>query len=236
MKVAAVYSGLVRTFKDWEENHKRITEHCDEIHYTTWEGRPTPEDKVCVTFPEPDINYRPMQVPEAVQRWPRMKHHLNNPAQMWLSKQIVAHQYACDHIGADDYDVIIRMRYDIYVGNHDWKKFIDQVAEEKVVISFGGWNGEMDKNKTICDEIIIPSDENGGSKMNGQILDFMNIHPGYKMKDGIRLHKEKKLMPANLGWQQTLGDPYEETPINYGGGVMLQRYREKNLHHVPGGF
>jgi len=236
MKVAAVYSGLVRTFKGWEENHKRITEHCDEIHYTTWEGRPTPKGKVCVTFPEPEITYKPMHVPEAVQRWPRMKYHLGNPAQMWLTKQIIAHQYACNHIIADNYGVVIRMRYDIYVGEHDWKSIIEQVANEKVVISFGGWNGKMDSNKTICDEIIIPNDENGGSKMNGQILDFMNIHPGYKMKDGIRLHKEKKLMPANLGWQQVLGDPYEETPINYGGGVMLQRYREKNLHHNPGGF
>ena len=43
-------------------------------------------------------------------------------------------------------------------------------------------------------------------------------------------------MPANLGWQQVLGDPYPEPPINYGGGAMLTRYRQKNLHHIPGGF
>jgi len=236
MKVIALYSGLVREFKDWEENHKRITQHCDEIHYTTWEGRPTPKEKICVTFPEPEIKYRPMQVPEAVERWPRMEKHRNNPAQMWLTKQIIAHQLACDYYTVEDDDVVIRMRYDIYLGDHDWKAIIDQVANEKVVISFGGWNSKMDKNKTICDEIIIPDEENGGVKMEGQMLDFMNIHPGYKMKDGIKLHKEKKLMPANLGWQQVLGDPYPEEPINYGGGVMLSRYREKNLHHVPGGF
>jgi len=236
MKVAALYSGLVREFKDWEENHKRITQHCDSILYTTWEGRPTPKNKDCITFPEPEIDYKPMQVPEAVERWPRMKFHLNNESQMWLTKQIIAHQLACNYINSDEYDVIIRMRYDIYVGDHDWKLVINRVANENIVISFGGWNGEMDRTKNIHENFILPTLENGGTKMDGQILDFMNIHPGYKMKDGIKLHNEKKLMPANLGWQQVLGDPYEETPINYGGGVMLQRYREKNLHHVPGGF
>ena len=236
MKVIALYSGLVREFKDWEENHKRITQHCDTILYTTWEGRPTPKNKDCITFPEPEIDYKPMQVPEAVERWPRMKFHLNNESQMWLTKQIIAHQLACNYINSDEYDVIIRMRYDIYVGDHDWKLVINRVANENIVISFGGWNGVMDRTKNIHENFILPTSENGGTKMEGQILDFMNIHPGYKMKDGIKLHNEKKLMPANLGWQQVLGDPYEETPINYGGGVMLQRYREKNLHHVPGGF
>ena len=236
MKVAALYSGLFRWYEGWEENHRKITAFCDEVHYTTWKGKPAPRDKICVKFPEPVVNYAPMHIPEVVQRWPRMKKHLGNTAQMWLTKQIVAHQCACNLINADDYDVVIRMRYDIWLGNHDWKGFIDKVAKEKVVISFGGWNNKMDKDKNMCDKLIVPDDENGGSKMEGQILDFMNIHPGYKMKDGIKLHNEKKLMPANLGWQQVLGDPYPETPINYGGGVMLTRYRQKALHHIPGGF
>jgi hypothetical protein len=236
MKVAALYSGLFRWYEGWEENHKKITAFCDEVHYTTWKGKPAPRDKICVRFPEPAIKYAPMHIPEITKRWPRMKKHLFNPAQMWLTKQIIAHQCACNLINADDYDVVIRMRYDVWLGNHDWKSFIDKVAEEKVVISFGGWNNEMDKNKTICEELIVPNEENGGSKMKGQILDFLNMHPGYKMKNAIKLHNERKLAPANLGWQQVLGDPYPETPINYGGGVMLTRYRQKALHHIPGGF
>ena len=236
MKVAALYSGLFRWYKGWEENHKKITAFCNEVHYTTWRGKPAPRDKICVRFPEPAIKYAPMHVPEVAKRWPRMQEHLGNPSQMWLTKQIVAHQCACNLINADDYDVVIRMRYDVWLGNHDWKSFIDKVAEEKVVISFGGWSNEMDKNKTICDELIVPNEENGGSKMDDQILDFLNIHPGYKMKNGIKLHNQRKLAPANLGWQQVLGDPYPEKPINYGGGVMLSRYRQRALRHVPGGF
>lgn len=236
MKVAALYSGLFRWYKGWEENHKKITAFCNEVHYTTWRGKPAPRDKICVRFPEPAVKYAPMHVPEVAKRWPRMQEHLGNPSQMWLTKQIVAHQCACNLINADDYDVVIRMRYDVWLGNHDWKSFIDKVAEEKVVISFGDWSNEMDKNKTICDELIIPNEENGGSKMDDQILDFLNIHPGYKMKNGIKLHNQRKLAPANLGWQQVLGDPYPEKPINYGGGVMLSRYRQRALRHVPGGF
>ena len=236
MKVAALYSGLFRWYKGWEENHKKITAFCNEVHYTTWRGKPAPRDKICVRFPEPAVKYAPMHVPEVAKRWPRMQEHLGNPSQMWLTKQIVAHQCACNLINADDYDVVIRMRYDVWLGNHDWKSFIDKVAEEKVVISFGGWSNEMDKNKTICEELIVPNEENGGSKMDDQILDFLNIHPGYKMKNGIKLHNQRKLAPANLGWQQVLGDPYPEKPINYGGGVMLSRYRQRALRHVPGGF
>lgn len=235
MKVAAVYSGLYREFDGWDTNHEKITKYCDDVLYTTWKGKPKPNKKV-VTFSEPIIDYKPMQIPEVVRRWPRMISHFDNPGQMWLTKQIVAHQYACDYIGAENYDVIIRMRYDIWLGNQDWKGFIDKVSEEKVVISFGGWSGEMDRNKNICEELIIPTPKNGGTKMEGQMLDFMNIHPGYKMKDGVRLHNEKKLMPANLGWQQVLADPYPEETINYGGGAMLSRYREKSFHHIPGGI
>ena len=132
MKVAALYSGLFRWYEGWEENHKKITAFCNEVHYITWRGKPAPRDKICVRFPEPAVKYAPMHVPEVTKRWPRMQEHLGNPSQMWLTKQIVAHQCACNLINADDYDVVIRMRYDVWLGNHDWKSFIDKVAKEKV--------------------------------------------------------------------------------------------------------
>lgn len=235
MKVAALYSGLYRKFDGWQDNHQKILNYADTVLYTTWKGMPEPNSDT-VTFEEPVIDYKPMQVAGLVERWPRMKAHVNNKGQMWLTKQILAHQYACDYIKAEKYDVVIRMRYDIWLGDHNWKEFIEKVHKENVVISFGGWSGSMDKDITICDRIVAPADMNGGSKIKDQMLDFMNMHPGYKMKNAVKLHEKKQLMPANLGWQQVLSDPYEETCINYGGGVMLSRYRQKTLKHTPGGF
>lgn len=240
MKIAVCYSGLYRHFDGWMENHKAITKHADKILYTTWEGQPKPENVTdCVTFPEPKITYNCYQTEDLRINHPSCyKNHYHNPAWPWMTKQVIAHQLACDYLD-DSYDVIIRMRYDTTVGqNHDWLSLIKESYEHDRVISFGSWSGSMDRDKNLRDRLELAAPNN--PKMFKSMVDFMNIHPKYKMKKGhaMRLDLEKKLRPANLGFYQVLCEPWPnpEQRKNYGGGVGLARYLQPVVRHVPGGI
>lgn len=240
MKVAVCYSGLYRHFDGWYENHKAITQHADTVLYTTWEGQPKPKYVwETVTFPEPKITYNCYRTSELKRVHPRAyTNHYNNKAWPWMSKQVIAHQLACDYLD-DSYDVIIRMRYDTTVGqNHDWKSFIEESYEHDRVISFGSWGGAMDRDKELCNKMELAAPDN--AKMIKSMVDFCNIHPKYKMKrkHAIQLNRQEKLFPANLGFYQVLCDPWPnpEDRKNYGGGVSLTRYLQPTLKHNPGGI
>jgi hypothetical protein len=228
MKIVVCYSGLYRQFSGWEKNHEIITNFADNVIYSTWDGYEIPKDSSIrnnvVLFKEPIITYNPFHIPEFILQYPTIaKAHKNNPGWNKLTKQILAHQMVSDFILPTNYDITIRMRYDSWIGQtHNWKKIINQVYETQQVISFGGWSGEMDKIPNICNS-IIPA--NNISKLNNALCDFMNIHPSYKMNGTMKLHKTEKLFPSNQGWYQVLSSPYKDGHINYGGGVMLTRYR-----------
>lgn len=234
MKIAAVYSGLYREFNGWKENHELITDHCDKILYTTWKDSPVPPIENCLLFDEPVVEYNPFTAPKFAEKYPRIhKAHKENPGKAWLTKQVIAHQLAVDSL-EEEYDVIIKMRYDLWIGRHNWISFFKKCFEEKTVIAFGGWTGAIDLDKTVCEKLIVPNDSNSGGKLKDSLCDFMIIHPGYKMKGAIELHEQKKLYPANQGWYQVLVEPYNDAHINYGGGAMLARYREDKVKHTPG--
>ena len=118
------------------------------------------------------------------------------------------------------------MRYDTWLGNHDWLNFIIQSYQTNCVIGFGNWSNAMDNTQSICDKLIIPSKEDETCRLKGTLADFMIIHPAHKMKGAYELHKNEKLFCANKGWYQVLVEPYKERRINYGGGVMLTRHRK----------
>ena len=239
MKVAVCYSGLYRHFDGWKENHKVITNLADRVLYTTWMGNPKPEGVHSVVFPEPMITYNCYQTENLRINHPSCyKNHHSNPAWPWMTKQVLGHQLACDYLD-DSYDIIIRMRYDTSVGQaHDWASLIKESYEHDRVISFGSWGGSQDKNKNHRNELYLAEKDN--SKMWRSMVDFMNIHPKYKMRRGhaIELDKKKELRPANLGFYQVLCEPWPnpEDRKNYGGGVGLTRYMQDTLHHVPGGI
>lgn len=226
MKVAVCYSGLYREFKGWRENHRRITKLADTVLHTSWSGQKNlPKD--FITFSEPAVNYNPFEVKEFRERYPEQaKTHKKHPKRLHLTKQIIGHQLAVDSL-TEQYDVIVKMRYDITLGDHDWLSFLKRSHDENVVIGFGGWTGDLDRNRSNIDRFIKPDNSNCGGKVQGALPDFMIIHPANKMKDGLRLHNEKKLFPANKGWNQVLVEPYSETPVKLAGGVMLTRHMVK---------
>ena len=226
MKVAICYSGVYREFKGWRKNHEAITQHADAVFYSTWEGHPLPPVSECITFIEPTVNYNPVLIKEFIEKYPDLsKRHVNDRGVYRWTKQILGHQSIVEHLPSN-FDVIIRMRYDTWLGNHDWLNFILQSYQTRRVIGFGNWSSTMDNTQNICDKIIIPSKEIETTRLMRTLTDFMIIHPAGKMKGAYELHKDKKLFCANKGWYQVLVEPYKDHATNYGGGVMLTRHRK----------
>lgn len=229
MKVVICYSGQYRTIQnfDWKENHKFITRHADHILYTTWDTESHAPSEF-IKFTEPTIEYNPFDIKEYAKRWPaRAKSYRNAEVRHHITKQIIAHELAVNAL-TEQYDVVIRMRYDTILGNHNWKSFIEQSYNENNVIGFGGWTGVLDKNPSNLNRFIKPDESNQGKKTEASLCDFMVIHPAHKIKGAIDLDKQHKLFPGNKGWYQVLVEPYEEKHINWAGGCMLARHVIKN--------
>ena len=208
MKVALCYSGIYREYDGWEKNHELITKHVDSVYYSTWEGRPYPLINDLVLFPEPIIKYDPFQIiPGGYTREIPVDRRMN------LTKQILGHQHIVDHIQGD-YDVIIRMRYDTWLGDHDWQYFIQRTFKTPQVHAFGAHI--PNKNSTLYKQPPNSIDI-------GTLVDFMIMHPAHKMQNAFTLDAAAELLPANAGWHQVLVEPYKNPYRNFSGGIQLSR-------------
>lgn len=226
MKIAVCYSGQYRKFEGWQKNHEHITKYAHTVLYTTWKGQPV-DFRNCTFFDEPKINYNPFTVPEFIEKFPEQyRAHRNHDKKYHLTKQIIGHQLAVDSL-KEDYDVIIKMRYDLTLGDHNWLEFIEKSYQENMVIGFGGWTNKLDSDRNNLYKFIYPDEKNSGGKTKDSLCDFMIIHPKYKMANTLKLNEDQKLFAANKGWYQVLIEPYAEPHLNIAGGVMLTRYMVK---------
>lgn len=223
MKIGILYSGLYRQYPRWKENHNKITKYADKVLYSSWESPDNPCPSDFILFKEPNVDYNPFEIEEYTSQFPNdAKVHKKHPKRYHLNKQIIGHQLITDYVQGE-FDIIVRMRYDTTLGDINWLDSLKRSYNENIVIGFGGWTGKLDKDKSLLNNPVSPSPENSGGKVKNSLSDFMIIHPKYKMKDTLDLHRNKKLFPANKGWYQVLVEPYKESPLNYAGGCMLTR-------------
>jgi len=225
MKVAVCYSGLYREFAGWQDNHKFITDHADAVFYSTWGNRQEPPVQDCMLFDEPVIDYNPFLLPEFVDKFTEFVHWWEDLAAR-ATKQIIAHDLIVAALPSE-FDIVIRMRYDTWLGDHNWNRYIQQSYDENSVVSFGNADRAMDNNPNMCNEDITDVVElRGPELLRSRLTDFMNIHPSYKMRGAYELHRQRRLLPSNSGWYQVLIDPHKEPHYNYAGGIMLSRRRK----------
>lgn len=214
MKIAVCYSGLYREYPGWIDNHRSLTRFGD-VFYSTWEGRPLPPVDNVITFPEPVMHYDPYGSAKFFKYWPtaRVKH--NPEARIHLNKQQIGHQLLVDQIG--DYDVVIRMRYDIWIGEHDWERYIMEVHDTQKVYSFGMPHKE-DSHPEFYN--VVPH----RVEMYKLLTDFIIMHPKDKMRGTLELHEKEELLGGEGGWYQILVEPYgHETLDVFCGGASLSR-------------
>tara|TARA_R110002153_G_scaffold205383_1_gene358143 strand:+ start:2920 stop:3597 length:678 start_codon:yes stop_codon:yes gene_type:complete len=223
MKVAIVYSGQYRVWSGWQHNHKMLWDQFDDcdIIYSTWESDKDkiPWNEPVTLFPDPVCDYNPFLIPSFVKVFGRKLLEKDAPKRKAPSSnfQQLAHFRVCEMIDSQEYDLIIRMRYDTILGDHDWTFIAKQVISEKVVVGIGN-NGAIQDQNNKYHQKKPHLDVVSGKRM----LDFMIMHVPSALVDCDALHERKELYPQNAGWYQVLRA--DSTTLNYSGGIQLKRY------------
>ena len=143
------------------------------------------------------------------------------------NKQILAYADLLSKV-PDDFDVLIRTRWDVLVsGKANFRPYIEKAYEEGPV-------GFMSRPKRghIVDQLIELPKEDTQQVLKfklddwyGYLPDNMIMHRREHFDSDLvkKLHKEKNLAPAEFGWYQVMSEPYGDIHTSVHGGAMLVR-------------
>jgi len=136
-----------------------------------------------------------------------------------------AHQILCHALMVDklpkEYDVIVRARFDVFTyAKGDFSIYTEKAYKDKTAIGFGvmkpHWETfniahEIDKTDTV-----IPRE---------YLFDTIIIHNAKSIDTArvFKLHKDKKLCPAEFGWYQVLSQPYNNNHMCVSGWANANR-------------
>ena len=221
MKVAICVSGLLYqdSPKLIELLKARFPDY--DLFMGTWESHRSDmsEGLGCMHFPEPEMHYHPYSdivLEEPFERFDFIREkaaRLKAEGKDWSwmdkalhqTKQILIHSHMLDSI-ADDYDMIIRARFDLYLYDPKipFEKFIEESYVESKAVGFSKrlsnlgakyWSAKNTHRHTWWDRFL---------------MDLMICHPR-SLFDKARmemLHREKKLQAAEFGWYQVLSETH----------------------------
>lgn len=232
MRVAVCVSGVPRdtgSHYEWPEKNLNQIRRCFpyDLYTSTWESA---NDNYPVDFVHSDveITYHPyIEV-----RWNGRKMFNDLPFKVYSwtkghTQQFAAHAKLIESI-PNDYDIIIRCRYDVIIdGTIDWQELIKMSYEQDVVMGFnvtpsmipqGGGVKEITKDR-------VPVGREIGNVMNDMpwcwLADQIMIYPA-RLFDPKRVWKhfdEFTLRPGEWGWFQLLvEDNNHPTFKSYAGG------------------
>lgn len=220
MKIAVCYSGLFRTYDGFLENHKSRLPTAD-YYFSTWSSE---KDKTVgsgldvMLFDPPSVDYNLYQGSFAEQYGDSHQHKSSERKRLYTgTMQHLGHYLVATSI-SEDYDMVIRMRYDTFLGQHDWLSLVEHAFKNNIAIGVGNANGSDDADHLMMDR--PPTIHGNSSKF---MLDFMNIHKRNNIANALALNEEKRLWPTNAGWYQLLSQNYSGHE-NYRGGIQLKRY------------
>lgn len=249
MKVAICISGLCRG--QVQRNIEIIKQHFPyDIFYATWTDQAEAfkqhlGDQPVHLFDQPKMNYHPIRdIPFPVpvklkdqqqgiksgqlgqQFYDKTLHH---------TKQILIHSYLLRQI-PDEYDMIIRTRYDAYLSPQvDFSKWLKKSYEENIAIGFGtraSRHRNIHSFKTVPK--IYPSDpprQDQSQDWGWYIMDPLIMHPRnlFDVDYAQHLHDTHKLQAAEFGWYQVLSEPYSDSHLCVYGGVQIERWLRGQL-------
>ena len=218
--------------KSLNEMKKRAFPNAD-FYYATWESyeddfkRELPKES-CLYLKEPEVTYHPyldmnpehyispaycslvktMTTASAEKKeWSR--HHC---------KQIIQHNELYKSL-PEQYDVIVRTRYDIYISDQsNFNLYITDTYENNRANGFG-WTQRHS---------IHEIKENAGTNRY-YLCDALIIHPAkaYDTQYVDLLVEEKRLHAAEWGWCQVLSAPLGLNHKNHSGWIVNDRGRHK---------
>ena len=229
MKIAIVYSGLYRTFDGWLDNHKSVLPSGD-YYFTTWESERSKVDIDDMVYNSPPkITYNLYQGEFAKKYGKDIQNKdFEKPRLYTACLQHAGHYLALKNI-KEDYDIVIRMRYDTFLGNHSLKflELCNFCNNTGVSIGIGNTSNSDDKNEKMYQ--IVPSQYSTKEFM----LDFMNIHKYKNIENVLQLIEDKEMFPTNAGWWQILSKRGWGHK-NYRGGIQLARHISRFRNKVNG--
>lgn len=260
MKVAVCFSGQLRGgYKECIEKMRKILPNAD-FYYTSWEGQPIePFVNRYYIEPKPTWNclnhttkkylkkyrqYRekgwkdvdaPPNLPQAENDEVRRElksiiRGLRSKGRTSNYQQLIHALTVRDFVDQSKYDLIIRMRYDLYVDDRLEKHiqfFCEYVLENGTPFGFFGRTNECDFDNHFRQEITMEN-----STICQSINDFMIIHRAdlFDPNFVFWLFEKRKHKAAETGWFQILCEPYQLYPVNVGGLVRIHNVYEDQLN------
>jgi hypothetical protein len=244
MKIAICISGLARG------NIKRNIGYLKKafpdvpMFFSSWEEHKNDESERynSTYYPEPTMHYNPWC--ECVKDNPHPKYHVykkqflektgesHKKKLLNATKQLIAHAYQVADL-PQEYDMIIRARWDTVVSEKvNFSKYLEQSYNENMAIGFairGGRWTDLNRFKDI-DHVFINEDTDimWSRDWSYWLNDFLIFHPRnlYDTELVHKLHKEKKLWPAEYGWYQMLST-LDNHHCVYGGVVIEKFWRNR---------
>jgi hypothetical protein len=143
------------------------------------------------------------------------------------NKQMLAYADLLSKI-PDDFDVLIRMRWDILVSDQvDFKPYLKKAYEEGPV----GFMTRPIRKHDINQLIELPKEDTHQEQdfimddWYGYLPDNMIMHrrEHFDLDLVKKLHEEKKLAAAEWGWYQIMSEPYGDIHTSVHGGARIRR-------------
>jgi len=205
MNIAVLYSGQYRDHhnppKIRERNLKLFNQlgYNIEYYFSTWNDKETFEPST-VYFDEPVVEYETVRgviVDEEIKnpKWKSIKAGKENDnIYKNGTKQIIGHGLILDKIDQSKYDLIMRMRWDIDVGDipvETMKDYIKESYDSQCAVGLGNF---------------WPRRDFDGKTQIQFLLDLLIIHPStfFNTQMIYDLNTQKKLRFAEFGWYQIM--------------------------------
>lgn len=184
---------------------------------------------------EPETNYHPISDIEWVGKHGKWKEYKTKNLLYDKTKyhhlQILAYADLLSKV-PDDFDVLVKTRWDMLVSNKvNFKPYIEKAYEEGPVgfMTRGG-------RKHDLDELIELPKEDTNQEIQFQMDDWYGFLPDHIIMhrrehfdiDLVKkLHREKNLAAAEFGWYQVMSEPYGDIHTSVHGGAIIARQGKK---------
>jgi len=216
MKIAVCVNGIYRDkiniHPDILDQKRREIFPTADFYYHTWESDvdriPKKYQEKLFYCKEPKMTYHPVSDTNypckhgKFERY-REKNIFHNKTQHG-SKQILGYADLISKI-PNDYDIIIRTRFDVEIANTDYSKYLE-IAKNKGPVGFMIRPAKGHEINKVYD---VPKDD-PNADWYGYLPDQLIMHSPKHFDPNFvfDLHAQKNLLPVEWGWYQVMSEPY----------------------------
>lgn len=172
---------------------------------------------------EPKLDYHPHDIEWIGKhgKWaPYVNKKIRRNVVQHQNKQLLAYADLLSKL-PDDFDVLIRTRWDVLVSEKvNFKPYLEKAYEEGPV----GFMTRLNRGHYV-DQLLDVSRDDIMDDWYGYLPDNLIIHKREHFDSDLvkKLHKEKNLAPAEWGWYQVMSEPFGDIHTSIHGGAAIMR-------------